>query len=92
MGLPDNRGREDYDSGRRYAALIGDVELAIDHLDANVQMIIGHDMRDFRRHRLNNGIEVELSRQQSGNIQIVVEQPLGARVRPSVSPPNANCS
>ena len=66
--------------GGRYTGLIGNVELAIQHLDADVEMVIRQDAGDLRRHRLNDGIEIELPRQKPGNIQIVIQKAFGLPV------------
>jgi hypothetical protein len=49
------------------------VKLAIDHLDTDIEMVIGQDMIDLGSNGLNDGIEIELACQQSGNIQIAVK-------------------
>ncbi|MNT89880.1 hypothetical protein D3C72_2306870 [compost metagenome] len=54
-------------------ALIGDVVFSFDQLDANIQMVMRDNMRNFRRHSLNDGIEFQLSGQQTGNAEIMFE-------------------
>ncbi|MNE10391.1 hypothetical protein D3C80_1031070 [compost metagenome] len=75
------------------SALIGNMVFSIQHLDADVEMIMRDDMADLVRHRLDDRIEIELARQKPGNPQIAVEQRVTRRIehgRTSSSPSAVN--
>jgi hypothetical protein len=54
-------------------AFIGNVIFIIDQLDTDVEMIMRNDMGYFRRNSLNDGVELQLPRQQTGNTEIMLE-------------------
>ena len=56
------------------ACFIGRVVKTIDHGDADIEVVMRNDMRYFHAHGLDGRAKIELSRQEPGYAEIVIEQ------------------